>query len=105
MNKIKIEYQYFEGCPNHEKLHNNLLEAIKYLEGKVDIKYILVDNDETARSIGFRGSPTLLINGEDIEGMPPPSEPSLSCRFYKGGVPAKNDIKNKITSIILKSNT
>lgn len=100
MNKIKIEYQYFEGCPNHEKLHNNLSEAIKNLEGKVDIKYILVDNDETARSIGFRGSPALLINGEDVEGMPPQSEPSLSCLFYKNGVPTKNNIKNKFISII-----
>lgn len=86
MNKIKIEYIYLEGCPNHEILHNNFSDVVNNLEDMVDIKYINVDNDETARSIGFRGSPTLLINSEDIEGMPPQYQPSLCYRFYICGV-------------------
>ncbi|MBN1634012.1 MAG: DUF2703 domain-containing protein [Ignavibacteria bacterium] len=100
MEKLKIEFQYFEGCPNHEKLHNNLLEAVKEFEDKIDIKYILIDNDETARSIGFRGSPKLLINGEDIEGMTPQTEPSLSCRFYKSGIPSPDTIRMKLLNIL-----
>ena len=99
MSKIKIEYQYFEGCPNHKKLHKNILEAIKDMEDKVEIKYILVENNEIASKIGFRGSPTLLINGEDFEGMPPQEEPSLSCRFYKNGVPSAIELKKRLKSI------
>jgi glutaredoxin len=96
MEKLKIEYQYFEGCPNHDKLHKNILDAVKGLEDKVEIEYILVDNNEIARKTGFRGSPTLLINGEDFEGMPPQTEPSLNCRFYKNGVPSAADIKIRL---------
>ncbi len=96
MSKIKIEYQYFEDCPNHKKLHQNLLEAIKGIEDKIEIKYILVENSETAKRIGFRGSPTMLINGEDFEGMPPQEEPSLSCRVYKNGIPTTEDIKKRL---------
>lgn len=100
MSMIKINYQYFEGCPNHDKLHKNILEAIKGMEDKFEIKYILVENSEIASKIGFRGSSTLLINGEDLEEMPPQSEPSLSCRFYKNGVPSAIEVKNRLKSIM-----
>lgn len=102
MSKIKIEYQYFEGCPNHRKMQENILEAIKGMEDKVEINYILVENNEIASKIGFRGSPTLLINGEDYEGMPPQPEPSMSCRFYAGGIPTPSDIRKKLELLIRK---
>ncbi len=93
--KISLEFQFFEGCPNHIKMQNNISEAIKGLEDKIDLRKILVEDEETAKKVSFRGSPTLLINGEDIEGVPAPAEPSLACRFYIGGIPGA-DVINKI---------
>ena len=100
MSKIKIEYQYFEDCLNHKKLHKNILEAIKDMEDKVEIMYILVENNEIASKLGFRGSPTLLINGEDYEGVPPQTEPSLNCRIYQNGVPTSTDIKIRLLLLL-----
>lgn len=101
-NKVILEYQYFEGCPNHEKLEENLQAAISGLEEKIDLVKVLVEDEETAKKVGFRGSPTLLINGEDIEGVPEPSIPSFSCRYYANGVPSKELIHEKIIQLINK---
>lgn len=102
MKKIKIEFQYFEGCPNSNELMKNLKEAILGLENFIEIKYLLVETNEMAKSIGFRGSPTLIINGEDFEGLPIQKEPSLNCRIYKNGIPSAKDIRNKLEFILNK---
>ncbi len=51
---------------------------------------------ELAEKIKFRGSPTLLINGEDFEGREEPKSASLNCRYYQNGLPNVEDIKVKI---------
>jgi hypothetical protein len=94
--KVKLQFQYFEGCPNHEKLYKNLMEAISGLEGKIELEGILVEDDETAKKVKFRGSPTLLINGEDFENLPAPEEPTLACRFYPKGIPTTEVIRERI---------
>ncbi len=96
MCKIKLELQYFEECPNHKKMSNNINKAIKGLEDKIDLRKILVEDEETAKKVSFRGSPTLLINGEDIEGIPAPQEPALACRFYANGIPDVDKIRQMI---------
>lgn len=100
--KVKLEFQYFEGCPNHKKMSDNLSEAIKGLEDKIELETVLVEDEATAKRVKFRGSPTLLINREDVEGIPAPEEPSLACRFYIGGVPDSEKIR---AMIIQKINT
>ncbi len=94
--KVKLEFQYFDGCPNHKKMSNNLKEAIKGLEDKIELKEILVEDEATAKRVKFRGSPTLLINGEDIEGIPTPLESNLACRFYAKGIPDADKIRQSI---------
>ncbi|HCY75623.1 MAG TPA: DUF2703 domain-containing protein [Ignavibacteriales bacterium] len=94
--KLRIEYQYFEGCPNHRIMGENLKGALEGLEDKIELKKVLVEDEATAKQVGFRGSPTLLINGEDIEGVPARAEPSLSCRFYVNGIPSSDEIKKII---------
>ncbi len=98
--KLKLEFQYFEECPNHFKLQKNLEEAIKGLEDKIELKKILVEDIETAQRVKFRGSPTLLINGEDLIGMPEPDFPVLSCRFYPQGIPSSQVIRDKILNYL-----
>ena len=90
----KIEVQYFLGCPNSEKMIENVKSAITGL--KVNYTETLVENLEIAAKIKFRGSPTLLINGRDYEDLPEPKYASLSCRHYIHGLPTSDEIKNKI---------
>lgn len=102
--KVKLEFQYFEGCPNHIKMQSNLNEAIKGLEDKIEIKKVLVEDVATAMQVKFRGSPTLLIDGEDLLEMPEPDKPALTCRYYPEGIPSTEEIRNKILLKINKKN-
>ena len=60
------------------------------------MKKVLVEDEDTAKRVKFRGSPTLLINGEDIEGVLTPVEPALACRFYVNGIPSTEEMRNRI---------
>lgn len=96
--KIRIEIQYFTSCPNSPILIKRVKEAIKGFEN-IDYKEVLVDSNEKAGEVKFRGSPTLLINGKDYEDQPAPESAALTCRYYPKGLPTVEKIKNKLLSL------
>lgn len=96
--KIKIVIQHFEGCPNSPILIERVKVAIKEFQD-VDYQEILVDSNDKAKEIKFRGSPTFLINGVDFENLPEPTYPNLACRFYPNGLPSVEDIRQKLKCI------
>ena len=94
--KILLQIQHFHGCPNSPEMIRRVKEAISGIEDKVDYQEILIETNELAEKIKFRGSPTLLINEEDFEGREEPKAASLNCRYYQNGLPSVEDIKVKI---------
>jgi len=100
MEKVKVEIQYFLGCPNVTIMIKNVKEAIAGMEDKIDYSEILIEDGITAEQIGFRGSPTLIIDDKDFEGLEKPDCPGLSCRFYKHGVPPQDKIRQKINELL-----
>ncbi len=100
--KIKIEFQHFVGCPNGPKLLKNLKDAMIGYEDKIELSEQIVDSPDLAKKFNFRASPTLLIEGMDIDGMTAPENPSLACRFYPNGLPTKETIRLKIQNIMKK---
>ncbi len=97
-DKIKIEIQHFRGCPNSPEMIHRVKEAIKGSEEKIEYNEVLVESNEIAEKLKFRGSPTVLINGEDIEGREEPESASLNCRVYENGLPSIDEIREKILS-------
>ena len=73
-------------------------EAILGFEDIVEYNELLVETNELAEKVKFRGSPTVLINGKDIEGREEPESSALNCRVYENGLPTVEEIKNKIFS-------
>lgn len=100
--KVSVIFQHFEGCPNGELLLQNLKQAMKGLEDRIEFKEILIETRELAKIHKFRGSPTILINNQDIEGMIEPLNPDLSCRFYAKGLPEVQFIKDKLVKELMK---
>ncbi len=98
MKKVEIEIQYFEGCPNSEEMLRRVREAVRHFDGEYSYKETLVDSYTKAKSVRFRGSPTLLINNADFENTDAPDEPGMNCRVYRTGLPSEDEIVNKITS-------
>jgi len=77
-----------------------MIERVKAALGKtmVETEYIerLVDTPEQADKCKFRGSPTLLIEGQDLEVLPQPVSVNLICLYYADGIPEIGQILNII---------
>lgn len=93
---VTVVIQYIKGCPGFEPMLNATREAIKLWGGKVDYSEVIVQTCEEASELKFRGSPTLLINDRDFEGLPEIRSPGLTCRYYADGLPGVEDILLKL---------
>lgn len=79
---MKVKLLFWEGCPSHARALADLREAMTDLG--LDPSEILVrevHTDADAEGEHFVGSPTIRIDGVDIQ--PPDGEPfGLTCRVY-----------------------
>lgn len=72
--------QYFEGCPNW-KVAAERLAVIAAEHPGITVTGQLVATSEEAEALGFRGSPSILLDGTDL--FPDPSTVvGLACRRY-----------------------
>jgi len=86
-----IEVLYFSGCPNHEPTVDLAREVIGELGLEAAIREVPVETAEAAEKHRFVGSPSVRVNGRDIEpAAREQTEFALSCRMYgHAGVPPK----------------
>ncbi len=86
-----IEILYFDGCPNHEPTLELAREVVAELGLAAEIRQVRIETPEEASEKCFLGSPSVRVNGKDIEPEARGSEDfALGCRMYgKSGVPAK----------------
>lgn len=91
-----IELLGFPGCPNTPAMRDHLNAALASI-GK-GWTFTDTDQERLPESDLRRGwpTPTVLVNGRDLFGMPPPDGPSMGCRMYAGGVPSAADIADKL---------
>lgn len=64
---MKIEVLYIMNCPWCVKTKELIREALKELKVKAKVKEILIDTKAKAERYNFVGSPTVRINGKDIQ--------------------------------------
>ncbi len=95
MKMPQIELVYFEGCPNASKARDNLREAVE-ASGQ-DVTWSEWDLMAESTPAHFRrfGSPTVLVNGEDVTGENVSTE-AMACRA--DGVPSVATITARISS-------
>ena len=99
---MKVEVVYFEGCPNHEALLPRLRELLNSVGASTEIDLVRVENAEAAQRERFLGSPTLRIDGEDVEpGADGRTDFGLKCRLFPTadglrGVPADEWVLAKL---------
>jgi hypothetical protein len=76
---------YFEGCPNHAPTVERVKQIAAEMALTVAIREVPITTPEEAEQRRFLGSPTVLVNGVDID--PHASQQArygLSCRMYPG---------------------
>lgn len=80
---LNIEFLYYEDCPSHDEALERLREILDEEEVAADIEVIQVETEEQARRLRFVGSPTIRIDGEDIDPVSPDAFYALACRVYQ----------------------
>jgi hypothetical protein len=81
---MKIELLYFDGCPSYEVLLPKLRELLDREGVGDEIELCRIGSLEAAEQARFLGSPTVRVDGQDIE--PDTKERSdygLKCRLYR----------------------
>jgi hypothetical protein len=79
--RMKIEVLYFDSCPSSKQAIANVKAAIKERQIQAELVLIKVETEEKAEKVGFQGSPSVRINGKDLEGRDEGF--SFSCRLYR----------------------
>jgi hypothetical protein len=81
---VNVELLWWKGCPSTERALEGVREALSEL-GLVGVEVHTreIETDDEAVATGFVGSPTILIDGEDL--VPPfdGEQIGLSCRVYR----------------------
>jgi hypothetical protein len=91
---MKIEVFYFEGCPNHKPTVERVKSVMREQGIAAKVGQVEVTDAEAAKAVGFLGSPTIRVNGLDID----PASRSITggrfaCRWYVGGLPSEDMIR------------
>lgn len=82
--QVKIELIYIENCANYAEFAIHLDELTRSQGIACDVHPTLVTSVDQARQLRFLGSPTLRVNGIDVD----PSalertDYGLQCRLYR----------------------
>ena len=96
---MQIDVLYFEECPNHLPTVERINAILREERCSAEVREILVPDVETAQRVNFLGSPTVRVNGIDIEPAAQNRKDfDLMCRRYTGGVPSHELIRAAIRS-------
>jgi hypothetical protein len=81
---VKVELLWWEGCPSTERALDAVREALAEIGlDDVQVRMREIQTDEDAQNARFLGSPTILIDGEDIVPGAADEQIGLSCRVYR----------------------
>jgi hypothetical protein len=100
---MRIELFYWDGCPSHPEARELLQQLLDERGISDEIELREVQTDEEAQALGFPGSPTIRIDGRDVDPSGAHSPPSLSCRIYHlpGGhvspVPSREQLEEALS--------
>lgn len=91
---MKIEVLYFEDCPNYLPAIDRLRSVLRQEGLAVDVSEIEVKDAAAAKAWNFFGSPTIRINGLDIDAdARTVTKTGFACRRYSGGLPSPEMIR------------
>ena len=93
---MQIDILYFEGCPHHAPTVTRIKQIATDMGLAVSVTEVRITTAEEALQWGFLGSPTVLVNGVDIDpSAGQQASYGLSCRVYPGisGLPPDDMIR------------
>ena len=96
---MQIEVLYFEDCPHHLPTVERINGVLREEGCHAHVREFLVPDVSTAERVKFLGSPTVRVNGIDIEPAAKDRRDfGLMCRCYAGGAPSQELIRAAVRS-------
>ena len=100
---MRVSFLYYEECPSHDLALERLREVMAEESVPNDVEVVKIESEEQAHELRFVGSPTIRVDGRDID---PPSDPryALTCRAYRlednriSPLPSKDMIRRALRS-------
>ena len=81
-----VEILHSQGCPNFETTLRLVRTVLDEFDLKAEVRELVVESQADATRWRFLGSPTVRINGKDIEHHAAGrADFSVACRLYEGG--------------------
>ena len=103
---MKVELLHMQDCPNTEPARVLLREILRELGQADEFSEVEVSDPAQADALNFLGSPTIRVNGIDVDTtLPRQNSYGLSCRTYLiggrvHGLPAREMIRNAVRSAV-----
>lgn len=97
-----VEVLYFEGCPNYRDAAALVERIAAELGASLEVRLVPVVDAEAAARLRFPGSPTVRIDGRDVEpGADGRTDHVLACRVYAteagfSGLPAESWVRDAL---------
>jgi hypothetical protein len=80
---VRIELYFWEGCPSHPEAKALLQQVLDEHGIDTPIQMREVRTREDAIRLAFPGSPTIRIDGRDVDSEGALLPPALNCRVYR----------------------
>ena len=103
MRPPTVELRWWEGCPSTQETLADLRAAMAELE--LDPEAVQVREIATgveAEQEAFPGSPTIRVDGADVQPPEDPEPPGLTCRVYRlrdgrvSPIPDPDDVRDAL---------
>ncbi|MFN2470220.1 MAG: thioredoxin family protein [Gaiellaceae bacterium] len=79
---MKVELLYWRGCPSYPEAQRLVEEVLGASARNAEVELREVRTDEEAAELRFPGSPTIRVDGRDVDPHGAESPPALTCRIY-----------------------
>jgi hypothetical protein len=100
---VRIEFRYWEGCPSHPEAMELLERVLRERGIEADVVVRHVGTQEEAEELRFPGSPTILVDGRDVDPQGATARSALNCRIYRlpngkvSPVPSREQLEDALT--------
>ena len=79
---MRVDFLYWSGCPSHPEARELLGEVLAAHGVEAEVVEREVTTDEEAQELAFPGSPTIRVDGRDVDPQGASARPALTCRIY-----------------------
>jgi hypothetical protein len=80
---VEIEFLFWDGCPSHPEARELLDDVLaqRGLDAEVSVREVRTQAE--AEELRFPGSPTIRVDGMDVDPDGSTARPALNCRIYR----------------------